>query len=87
MQIGDIIISSDTHPDKSIIIERKCVPDMLSSIKDGRYKEQKLRLQAEKHQSNGNKIICYLIEGSCQDVRYPNEKKVFHGSFLSLVTT
>ena len=85
LQIGDIIISSDTYPDKSIIIERKCVPDMLASIKDGRYKEQKLRLQAEKHQSNGNKTICYLIEGSCQDVRYPTEKKVFHGSLVSSI--
>jgi ERCC4-type nuclease len=85
LQIGDIIISSDTHQEKSIIIERKCVPDMLASIKDGRYKEQKLRLQAEKHQSNGNKTICYLIEGSCQDVRYPTEKKVFHGSLVSSI--
>ena len=85
LQIGDIIISSDTHPDKSIIIERKCVPDMLASIKDGRYKEQKLRLQAEKHQSNGNTLICYLIEGNANDVRFPTEKKVFHGSLISSI--
>jgi ERCC4-type nuclease len=85
LQIGDIIISNDKYPDKSIIIERKCVQDMLASIKDGRYKEQKIRLQAEKFQSNGNKLICYLIEGSSQDVRYPNEKKVFHGSLISSI--
>jgi ERCC4-type nuclease len=85
LQIGDIIISNDKHPDKSIIIERKCVPDMLASIKDGRYKEQKVRLQAEKMQSSGKKLICYLIEGSSQDVRYPNEKKVFHGSLISSI--
>ena len=85
LQIGDIIISNDKHSDKSIIIERKCVQDMLASIKDGRYKEQKIRLQAEKFQSNGNKLICYLIEGSSQDVRYPNEKKVFHGSLISTI--
>ena len=83
LQIGDIIISNSKYPDKSIIIERKCVPDMLASIKDGRYKEQKIRLQAEKCNSNGNKIICYLIEGSLQDVRYPLEKKMFHGSLIS----
>ena len=83
LQIGDIIISNNKYPDKSIIIERKCVPDMLASIKDGRYKEQKIRLQAEKCNSNGNKIICYLIEGSLQDVRYPLEKKMFHGSLIS----
>ena len=85
LQIGDIIISNDKHSDKSIIIERKCVQDMLASIKDGRYKEQKIRLQAEKFQSNGNKLICYLIEGSSQDVRYPNEKKTFHGSLISTI--
>jgi len=85
LQLGDIIISFDKYPDKSIIIERKCVPDMLASIKDGRYKEQKIRLQAEKLQSSGNKIICYLIEGSSQDVRYPSEKKVFHGSLVSSI--
>ena len=83
LQIGDIIISSEKHLDKSIIIERKCVQDMLASIKDGRYKEQKIRLQAEKCNSNGNKLICYLIEGSSSDVRYPSEKTVFHGSIVS----
>jgi ERCC4-type nuclease len=85
LQIGDIIISNDKHPEKSMIIERKCVQDMLASIKDGRYKEQKIRLLAEKFQSNGNKLICYLIEGSSQDVRYPTEKKVLHGSLISSI--
>ena len=85
LQIGDIIITNDKYPDKSIVIERKCVQDMLASIKDGRYKEQKIRLQAEKSNSNGNTLICYLVEGSVQDVRYPNEKKVFHGSLISSI--
>ena len=85
LQIGDIIISNDKYPDKSLIIERKCVPDMLASIKDGRYKEQKIRLQSEKSKSNGKTIICYLIEGSTQDTRYPAEKKVFHGSLISSI--
>ena len=85
LQLGDIVISSNTYPEKSIIIERKCVLDMLSSIKDGRYKEQKIRLQAEKHQSNGNTLICYLIEGNVNDVRFPTEKKVFHGSLVSSI--
>ena len=85
LHIGDIIISSEKHLDKSIIIERKCVQDMLASIKDGRYKEQKIRLQAEKCNSNGNKLICYLIEGSSSDVRYPSEKTVFHGSIVSSI--
>ena len=85
LQIGDIIITNDKYTDKSIIIERKCVQDLLASIKDGRYKEQKIRLQAEKCNSNGNTLICYLVEGSVQEVRYPNEKKVFHGSLISSI--
>uniref|UniRef100_A0A6C0EYE7 ERCC4 domain-containing protein n=1 Tax=viral metagenome TaxID=1070528 RepID=A0A6C0EYE7_9ZZZZ len=85
LQVGDIIISNDSHPDKSIIIERKCIADMLASIKDGRYKEQKIRLQAEVSQNPNNTIICYLVEGTVQEVRYPNEKKVFHGSLVSSI--
>ena len=85
LQIGDIIITNDKYTDKTIVIERKCVQDLLASIKDGRYKEQKIRLQAEKSNSNGNTLICYLVEGSAQDVRYPNEKKVFHGSLISSI--
>ena len=85
LQVGDIIISNDSHPDKTIIIERKCIADMLASIKDGRYKEQKIRLQAEVSQNPNNTIICYLVEGTVQEVRYPNEKKVFHGSLVSSI--
>ena len=81
LQIGDIIISSSTHPDKSLIIERKCMPDMISSIKDGRYKEQKIRLQAES--ANTNTIICYLIEGLVSDLRKPNDKILLYGSIIS----
>ena len=85
LQVGDIIISNDSHPDKTIIIERKCIADMLASIKDGRYKEQKIRLQAEVSQNPNNTIICYLVEGTVQEVRYPAEKKVFHGSLVSSI--
>ena len=31
----------------NIIIERKYITDMIASVKDGRYKEQKIRLTAE----------------------------------------
>ena len=45
---------------KKIIIERKTVDDLISSIKDGRYKEQKCRLLNEQQ---NNSTIIYLIEG------------------------
>ena len=58
LPIGDIIINDGTE-DK-IIIERKSVNDLLSSIKDGRYEEQSYRLNGLPHHNHN---IVYLIEG------------------------
>ena len=58
LPLGDIIISDDTE-DK-IIIERKCLNDLLASIKDGRYEEQSYRLNGLNH---NNHNIYYMIEG------------------------
>lgn len=55
LDIGDIHICSEA---KNIIIERKTVNDMLASVKDGRYKEQKMRLL-----SSGCCDVTYIIEG------------------------
>ena len=56
LDIGDIIIQYQSKP--IIIIERKTLTDLSSSIKDGRYKEQKIRL-VNTHKT-AKKI--YLIE-------------------------
>ena len=82
LQIGDIIITPSKYPDKSLIIERKCMTDMIASIKDGRYKEQKIRLQAE-IVNNSNTLFCYLLEGITNDLRLPNDKIVLYGSIIS----
>lgn len=58
LPLGDIIIG-DEKEDK-IIIERKSVSDLLSSIKDGRYEEQSYRLNGLDHHNHN---IVYLIEG------------------------
>ena len=58
LPIGDIIINDDNE-DK-IIIERKSIADLLSSIKDGRYEEQSYRLNGINHHNHN---IVYLIEG------------------------
>jgi len=83
LQIGDIIISSQNNPGKTIIVERKCMPDMIASIKDGRYKEQKIRLLAEQSNNIENTIICYLLEGNINELKYPSDKLLFHGSIVS----
>jgi crossover junction endonuclease MUS81 len=63
LPIGDIIINDETE-DK-IIIERKSVADLLSSIKDGRYEEQSYRLNGIEHHNHN---IIYLIEGDINKV-------------------
>jgi ERCC4-type nuclease len=57
LDLGDIIIESEN---RNIIIERKTHNDLLSSVKDGRYEEQSLRLS---HTNIPNHNIIYLIEG------------------------
>jgi crossover junction endonuclease MUS81 len=67
LPLGDIIISDDNE-DK-LIIERKCLNDLLASIKDGRYEEQSYRLNGLNHHNHN---IYYLIEG---DVNKANRFK------------
>ena len=55
LNLGDLIINNQ------VIIERKTLTDLASSIRDGRYKEQSFRLQ--KALEEGFKVI-YMIEGN-----------------------
>jgi len=83
LPLGDIIISNN---DKDVlIIERKSINDLLSSIKDGRYEEQSYRLNGL---SQHNHNIIYLIEG---DVNKANmfresqfEKLTLYSAIFSL---
>ena len=63
LQIGDIILKSNEE-NEQIIIERKSLYDLASSIKDGRYKEQSFRLN---NCSVHNHNIIYLIEGDWEN--------------------
>lgn len=69
LSIGDICLSNQEG--EEIIIERKSVSDLLSSITDGRYREQSLRLGAERIH---NHHIIYLIEGSIESFRRYSHK-------------
>jgi len=55
-----------------LIFERKTIADLLSSIKDGRYSEQSVRLTS--HQLH-NHYVYYLIEGPI--TKYQDEKLVY----------
>jgi ERCC4-type nuclease len=61
LPVGDVILSSADGETDYIVFERKSLADLAASIRDGRYKEQSLRLQAFPgvHQHN----VVYIIEG------------------------
>ena len=61
LDIGDFIIKKDGET--IIIIERKTIGDLYSSIQDGRYKEQKLRLTS----NYSKQQIIYVLEGSIRE--------------------
>jgi ERCC4-type nuclease len=58
LPLGDIIINDGIND--CIIVERKTLSDLASSIKDGRYEEQSYRLNGLNHHNHN---IVYLIEG------------------------
>ena len=84
LPLGDIIIYDDNS--EKLIIERKTVNDLLSSIKDGRYEEQSYRLNGLDHHNHN---IIYLIEGDINRLnnRFKDnkiEKLTLYSAILSL---
>jgi ERCC4-type nuclease len=73
LEIGDI-----EFPDYGIIIERKTLNDLASSIKDGRYSEQSHRLV---NSPIHNHSIYYLIEG---DITKRSDKTMLYSAMVSL---
>ena len=61
LPVGDVILSSDDGETDYIVFERKNLADLAASIRDGRYKEQSLRLQAFPGVHNHN--VVYIVEG------------------------
>ncbi len=61
LPVGDIILSSADGETDYIVFERKSLADLAASIRDGRYKEQSLRLQAFPNVHCHN--VVYIIEG------------------------
>lgn len=81
LDVGDIILMKNSKP--IIIIERKSISDLASSIYDGRYKEQSFRLD-KFHIHNHN--IIYLIEGDLNKFNGKGcNKKALLSSFSSII--
>ena len=64
LPVGDIWIglSEDAVQPGSLIIERKAIADLEASIKDGRYREQRLRLLTHCQETGARPL--YIIEGA-----------------------
>ena len=80
--LGDIIICNDDGTER-IMIERKSLSDLASSICDGRYKEQSFRLnQCSIHNHN----IYYMIEGQLKSYKSFSriDKRALLSSFVSI---
>lgn len=82
LPLGDIIIEKNNE--EIIIIERKSLNDLVASIKDGRYKEQALRLS---NMDIPNHNIIYLIEGNLNFFNPPRNmsKETLYSCFVSLM--
>jgi ERCC4-type nuclease len=82
LPMGDAILK--TNDDKElIIVERKSLQDLLSSIKDGRYEEQSYRLQNCCGGMPHN--VMYIIEGAFSQLRNPiTEKRMIYSAMTTL---
>ena len=83
LDLGDYLFK--LNGENLIIIERKTIEDLASSIKDGRYREQKARLLQH---FNKNQII-YIIEGNLlknnRSFHYNNvSKSTIYSSLINL---
>jgi ERCC4-type nuclease len=79
LPVGDVIICDDNGNEK-LIVERKSLNDLASSIKDGRYVEQSHRLM---NNPVHNHNIIYLIEGNLSN--WVNKYKVQANTLYSAI--
>ena len=89
LDLGDIIfkLTNDktNECEYELIIERKEINDLISSIKDNRYKEQKLRCLSQISSHKHKTELVYLIEKSSDNIRNPRDIKMYHGSIISML--
>ena len=81
LTIGDYIFYDEINNKDLLIIERKSLADLESSIKDGRYKEQSFRLN-ETNLHNHN--IIYLLEGAIINYKNMDFKSTLYSTLFSL---
>jgi len=82
LDVGDYIFFDENENENIIIIERKSLSDLESSIKDGRYTEQSYRLTNMQDIHNHN--IYYLIEGNLSNYKNKNFVTTIYSTLISL---
>jgi ERCC4-type nuclease len=82
LDISDIHIINqhENHEDILVIIERKTYDDLSTSIKDGRYKEQKNRMI---HSISSNVRKIYLFEGNTREFKL--KSSVLEGTIINTI--
>jgi len=80
LDIADISIIDENNKD-ILLFERKTIPDLLSSVKDGRYLEQSFRLQQS---TLDNHNITYIIEGTIFNPRFQQQQNTIISCIYSL---
>lgn len=87
--IENMLASGSVAPIRKLVIERKTVADMISSVKDGRYREQKKRLSAWETRARANgkqRRVCYVIEGHLEPSKHDGAaRRLYWGSQISTV--
>ena len=81
LDLGDIVLKRE-NDEVMMIIERKTLKDLISSIKDGRYEEQCYRLTHASSLHNHHKM--YIIEGKLESLYTPMERKIVVSTLTSL---
>jgi len=85
LEVGDIAIckidNNNNNAKILAIFERKTISDMLSSVKDGRYREQKIRLMSY-HITKKTERIYYLLEGDTNKLSKEDDKRLW-GMWIS----
>ena len=78
--LGDVIVEFDNNT-TAVIMERKSLSDLISSIRDGRYEEQSHRLIHSSGISRHN--IIYIIEGIVNQLS-PYDRDLVYATMTSL---
>jgi crossover junction endonuclease MUS81 len=80
MDLGDIHIKFKNSDHTFLLIERKTMSDLIASINDGRYREQKKRLLES---GIPRERILYLLEGRVDDI--PGHMKTLFGMIINTI--